>query len=137
MTPYIDLHTIKEDERIEAIGQTAYCEKHGDYPKIAFVVDLEGADGFEKADRYIGKLLAKFPELEVTMKAKGPTPGAVSVIVQRMKHGIDRTVATKTDQAAFRKELEEISLKGRACSKCGAAMYHTRLSGYRCPKGCQ
>ena len=83
MAKYVDLYTIKEDERIETIGQTAYCEKHGKYPSIAFVVDLEGEDGFEKADRYITKLLAKFPELEVLMKEKGPTQGVVSVIVQR------------------------------------------------------
>ena len=83
MPPYLDLHRIDEDKLIEMIGQTAYCEKHGAYPSIAFIVDLEGADGFEKADRYIGKLLAKFPELEIQLKAKGPTPGAVTVKVQR------------------------------------------------------
>ncbi len=80
---YADLHRFDEDTRIEMIGNTAYCEKHGKYPSIAFCVDLEGADGFEKADRYIKKLLAKFPELEVQFKGKGPTPGVVTVKVQR------------------------------------------------------
>lgn len=85
MPPFVDLHSVSEDERIEFIGHTAYCEKHGDYPSIAFLVDEEGADGFEKADRYIGKLLAKFPELEIQAKAKGPTQGAVTVRIQRKK----------------------------------------------------
>ncbi len=82
-TPYVDLHRIDENKRIELIGNTAYCKKHGTYPSIAFIVDLEGTDGFEKADRYINKLLAKFPELEVQFRGKGPTPGAVTVKVQR------------------------------------------------------
>ena len=82
--PYIDLHVIEEDKRIEIIGNTAYSKKPGgQYPSIAFVVDLEGSDGFAKAERYLNKLLSKFPELEVQMKEKGPTPGAVSVKVQR------------------------------------------------------
>ena len=80
---FYDLHRIEEDKRIELIGNTAYCEKHGKYPSIAVVVDLEGADGFEKADRYILKLLAKFPELEIQLKEKGPTPGAVTIQIQR------------------------------------------------------
>ena len=81
--PYVDLHTLEEDERIKIIGETAYCEKHGKYPSIAFFVDEEGLDGFAKCDRYIFKLTAKYPELVVMMREKGPTPGVVSVKVQR------------------------------------------------------
>ena len=131
-----DLHRIEEDKRIEMIGNIAYCEKHGAYPKIAVCVDLEGPDGFDKADRYISKLLAKFPEIIVLSKEKGPTPGVVTIVVQR-KTDMSATVCTNAAQARLRKELDEISLKGRKCPTCGMAMYHTRLSGYRCPKGCQ
>ena len=83
MPPFLDLYLIEEDKRIELIGQTTYCDKHGAYPSIAFLVDLEGADGFEKADRYIGKLLARFPEIEIQLKVKGPTPGVVTIKIQR------------------------------------------------------
>lgn len=38
-----------------------------------------------KADRYIEKLLSRFPTLEVVNRFAGPTPGVVSVIVQRKK----------------------------------------------------
>jgi hypothetical protein len=85
MPPFFDLHSIEEDKRIELIGNTAYCDEHGGFPSIAFVVDLEGPDGFEKADRYIVKLLAKFPEIEVQLKERGPTAGAVTVKIQRRK----------------------------------------------------
>ena len=33
--------------------------------------------------------------------------------------------------------LAELKKDARACPKCGAAMAHYRLFGYRCPRGCQ
>jgi uncharacterized protein (UPF0212 family) len=34
-------------------------------------------------------------------------------------------------------DFDELVLKGRRCPKCNSLMTHYRLSGYRCPKGCQ
>jgi hypothetical protein len=65
-----------EDRRITMIGETAM--KGG---KIAFCVDdLPG-----QADRYIEKLLTKYPQLQVVQRFKGPTPGVESVIVTRLE----------------------------------------------------
>ena len=70
---FIDLHRFQEDARIDAIGTTAL--KHNF--KVGFVVDNEPG----KPDRYIKKLLEKYPMLEVLHREAGPTPGAYTVIV--------------------------------------------------------
>jgi hypothetical protein len=55
----------------------------GTFPEIAFVVDAD-ADNYDKADRYIKKLLAKFPELAVTEKlVNAPINGVTTVKVKR------------------------------------------------------
>ncbi len=47
----------------------------------------------------------------------------------------DETVVTTEAQAELRKMLEE--MKDRRCPQCQSPMMHTRLAGYRCPRGCQ
>lgn len=76
MGKYMDVHELDEDVRIELIGQQAMGGG-----KVAFVVDDEPG----KADRYIQKLLTKFPELKVDKRFKGPTPGVESIIVIKME----------------------------------------------------
>ncbi len=72
--PYRDVHENDEDTRIGMIGNKAM--QGG---RIAFITDDEP----DKPERYVRKLLKRFPELEVVAgPEKGPTPGAVTVAVQ-------------------------------------------------------
>jgi len=77
---YLDTHRLDEDRRIAMIGEAA--SKGG---KIGFHVDDEPG----KADRYIEKLLKRFPHLKVENRFKGPTPGVETVIVIRMESPAD------------------------------------------------
>lgn len=76
MPKYMDVHQLEEDKRIDLIGEKAMAGG-----KIGFHVDDEPG----KADRYIQKLLTKFPELKVEHRFKGPTPGVETVIVIKME----------------------------------------------------
>jgi len=76
MKGFADLADLPEDQRIESIGAIAMRGA-----TVGFVVDVEGADGFAKADRYITKLLAKYPSLKVLAKVKGPTKEMITVKV--------------------------------------------------------
>jgi hypothetical protein len=71
--PFVDLHSLDEDDRIDMIGHRAIDHKD----VVGFVVDDDG----EKADRYIAKLMAKFPQIRVIARGKGPTEGAYFVKV--------------------------------------------------------
>lgn len=57
MKGYADLASLPEDARIELIGK--YATEHKN-EVVGFAVDDQ-----EKADRYIGKLAAKFPSIRV------------------------------------------------------------------------
>ncbi len=72
MKQFADLADLPEDKRINAIGNMAMKGK-----KVAFVTDADPG----KADRYIAKLLARFPLLAVTGRSDGPIPGTVTVSV--------------------------------------------------------
>lgn len=74
MKQYADIADLPEDRRIEVIGANAL--KKG---KVAFCTDAEPG----KADRYIAKLLAQFPQLEVFGRYPGPIADVVTVIVRR------------------------------------------------------
>lgn len=67
-----DMGDHPEDERIDLIGKKA-MEGH----KVAFITDADPG----KADRYIAKLLTKFPALVVFGRFDGPVAGSVTVKV--------------------------------------------------------
>ena len=71
---YRDAYNLPEDVRIDLIGKTAIQQKK----LVGFVTDSDPG----KADRYISKLLERFPGLEVVSRGSGPVPGAVYVTVQ-------------------------------------------------------
>lgn len=54
--PYLDLYSLSEDERIGMIGHRAIDHRE----TVAFIVENDF-----KADRYIRKLKANFPTIEV------------------------------------------------------------------------
>lgn len=67
---YQDLANIPEDQRIEFIGEAAMAGN-----ATAFCVDDEPG----KPERYIEKLLAKYPKIRITDQFKGPVAGVVTV----------------------------------------------------------
>jgi len=75
---YADLADLPEDERVRIIGEYAMAGN-----QVGVPVDEEGPDGYEKADRYVKKLLARFPLLEFVSKGKGPVANVVTFIVRR------------------------------------------------------
>lgn len=75
---YADLAGLPEDDRIRIIGEYAMAGN-----QVAVPVDEEGSDGYEKADRYVSKLLTRFPLLEFVSKGKGPVANVVTFIVRR------------------------------------------------------
>lgn len=82
-------------------------------------------------DRAFGKLVTR---------GEGTVCGTVdqpSTQVQDLvKELVDRDylrAKKEVDDAAGEKPL----LQGRRCPKCDSLMYHTRLGGYRCQRGCQ
>jgi hypothetical protein len=74
MTAFADIADLPEDDRITIIGQQAM---NGGV--IAFCTDIDPG----KADRYVRKLLAKFPELEELGRFDGPVAGVVTVKVRK------------------------------------------------------
>ena len=74
MPVFKDIADLHEDERITSIGNLAMTGI-----KVAFCTDADPG----KADRYIEKLLAQFPQLVVFDRFNGPTPGAVTVKVKK------------------------------------------------------
>jgi hypothetical protein len=75
---YADLADLPEDDRITVIGQFVMEGAQVDVP-----VDEEGPDGYEKADRYVRKLLERFPLIEFVSKGKGPIKNVVTFVVRR------------------------------------------------------
>ena len=69
---YRDVADLPEDVRIDLIGKTAMRGK-----RVAFVTDSD----LGKADRYVAKLLAKFPALEILSRGDGPVKDVVYVTV--------------------------------------------------------
>lgn len=69
MKAYVDLADLDEDRRIEIIGTTIMQQ---DGKVIGVCVDAEPKD---KADRYVRKLQAKFPEVKLIDISNGPVPG--------------------------------------------------------------
>ncbi len=72
MAKYKDVADEPEDERIRQIGEAAMTGK-----TVAFITDADPG----KAERYIQKLLSRFPKLRVVKRFGGPVPGTVSVKV--------------------------------------------------------
>ena len=76
---YVDLaDELEEDRRIAVIGDAMMDLPAG--RMVAFVTEAEPP---EKVDRYVEKLLARFPELRVVDRFKGPTAGVVTVRITR------------------------------------------------------
>jgi len=73
---FADIANLDEDRRIDVIGQAAMMAPG---KTVAFVTDDQPAS---KADRYVRKLLTKFPALEVLARTAGPVAGTVSVRVR-------------------------------------------------------
>lgn len=79
MPPYLDLHSLTENQRIEMIGKSVMDapRSSADQPLVAaFVVEDD-----VKADRYIAKLLKKFPSIRIIDRTPGPVVG-MSVTVR-------------------------------------------------------
>ena len=75
---FADLADLPEDDRIRIIGEYAMAGN-----QVGVPVDEEGPDGYEKANRYIEKLLTRFPLLEFVSKGKGPVANVVTFIVRK------------------------------------------------------
>ncbi len=73
MSQYRDVADLPEDVRIDLIGKTAMQQRK----TVAFLTDAEPG----KADRYISKLLERFPGIEVLSRSDGPIPDVVYVTV--------------------------------------------------------
>ena len=73
MPPYKDLADQPEDERIRQIGEKVTREKF----TVAVLVDDEPG----KPERYIRKLLQRYPGVQILKQVKGPTPGVVTIKV--------------------------------------------------------
>lgn len=76
MKAFIDAASIEEDRRIGLIGAAAIKETK----PVAFIVE---ADPPEKAERYIRKLLERFPQLCVLQRLPGPVPTVVTISITR------------------------------------------------------
>lgn len=67
MKGYADLADLPEDKRIEMIGHRVMDHKE----VVGFMVDVENGS-HAKGDRYIKKLLEKFPAIQVMWRGDGP-----------------------------------------------------------------
>jgi len=72
MKPYKDLAHLPEDDRIDQIGRKVTVEKM----TVGVFVDDK-----KKADRYIGKLLRRFPELLVISSHDDVVPPSIFIKV--------------------------------------------------------
>lgn len=78
MGKFKDIADDPEDRRITQIGEAMM-----DLPAGRMVAFITDADPPEKADRYIAKLLARFPDIRVVDKVDGPVTGTVTVRLTR------------------------------------------------------
>ncbi len=69
-TPYKDLYDLTEDERIQKL---VFHLSKGEV--VAFLTD----DVPGKADRYLDKIRAHLPQLEVIRRVEGPVPHVVTL----------------------------------------------------------
>lgn len=76
MPPYVDLGSLPEDRRIEMIGHRAVDHRE----IVGFMVDVEDGS-HSKGDRYIEKLIARFPSVTVMFRADGPINGVETIKV--------------------------------------------------------
>jgi hypothetical protein len=91
--PYLDLYEQEEDERIRTIGETVMRadptpeqRADGKDGRIAFLVELIEKPNTPlkaKGNRYVKKLLALFPDVEVIGRMDGPVPNVESIFVRR------------------------------------------------------
>lgn len=70
---YMDLADLEEDQRIDQIGHIVTAHQK----TAAVIVDSDPG----KADRYIRKLLERFPGIEVLEKVPGPVSNTITVKV--------------------------------------------------------
>lgn len=70
---YADLADLPEDQRIQVIGE--FILRTGK-TTVVCTDDLPG-----KPERYVRKILNKFPTLSIGKTFKGPTPGCVAIQV--------------------------------------------------------
>jgi hypothetical protein len=70
---YADLADLPEDTRIDIIGRAVTLERKN----VAFVVDSTPG----KVERYITKLLNKYPTIVILAQFDGPVAGSVTVKV--------------------------------------------------------
>lgn len=73
MPPFVDLHSLEEDKRIEMIGHQVMVHKKD----VAFMTDADEG----KAARYIAKLKARFPGIVILGQWPGPVANVVTVKV--------------------------------------------------------
>jgi hypothetical protein len=74
--PFLDLHSVTEDKRIEMIGHRAV--EHGE--TVGFLVDVVNGD-HAKGDRYIEKLKRQFPSITVLYRGDGPVDDVETIKV--------------------------------------------------------
>lgn len=79
MKAFADLHALAEDDRIGVIGREAMASGK----RVAFVTDADPG----KADRYVAKLLKRFPGLMVVARSTGPVAKTETVVVKRIGRG--------------------------------------------------
>lgn len=77
MPPMYDVTELEEDQRIDLIGHNAVDHRK----TVAFMVDDDGTH--EKGDRYIRKLKAKWPLIEIIDRLAGPVANVETVCVRR------------------------------------------------------
>lgn len=73
---YQDLGDLDENSRIDKIGHYITAHKK----VVGFIVD-KGEECEGKGDRYIKKLLEKFPEVKFIERADGPVKNSEIIIV--------------------------------------------------------
>jgi hypothetical protein len=67
----VDLHTLKEDERIQAIGNAAMTGQ-----VVGVIIEKKLP---QKIARYKAKLLERFPSVELVSETDGPTKATVTL----------------------------------------------------------
>lgn len=68
---FADLHSLSEDDRIDAIGRRA---------ALGFVVGVVlERDEPEKIERYIRKVTDRFPSVTMLKRIEGPTPLVITL----------------------------------------------------------
>jgi hypothetical protein len=70
---YVDLHSISENRRIDLIAHQIKDHKS----TVGFIVEDD-----PKADRYISKLKALVPNMEIVYRGPGPVPATILVKVR-------------------------------------------------------